>query len=93
MNMIDKMNMLSGLPRPNGNELTIKEKLEVKSMEQQERSVRQHEQAHLRSARDLTVGGASFDYKRGPDGTPAVGAYQSNIDPQENLHRILDLFA
>lgn len=63
-----------------GKDLTIREKLEVRELEQQERSVREHERAHLRVARDLAVGGAGFQYQRGPDGQKYAVHGEVDID-------------
>jgi len=58
----------------NERELTLREQLEVKRLEQVERSVHEHERSHLRAARDLAISSPSFDYQRGPDGKEyAVG--------------------
>jgi hypothetical protein len=67
-------------PVGKGRELTIKEKLEILQLEQLERSVREHEQAHLRTARDLAIGKPSFEYKEGPDGKKYVVNGEVNID-------------
>lgn len=63
-----------------GRELTIKEKLEILQLGQLERSIREHEQAHLRTARDLAIGKPSFEYKEGPDGKKYVVNGEVNID-------------
>jgi hypothetical protein len=63
-----------------GRELTIKEKFEIMQLEQLERSVREHEQAHLRAARDLAIGKPSYEYKEGPDGKKYVVSGEVNID-------------
>jgi hypothetical protein len=63
-----------------GKELTVIEKLEVRELEQLERSVRQHERAHLQTARDIAVGGVDFKYKRGPDGQKYVVNGEVDID-------------
>jgi hypothetical protein len=61
-------------------DLTIKEKLEVVSLKQQERSVREHERAHLRSARNLAISQPTFEYKEGPDGEKYVVHGEVKID-------------
>jgi hypothetical protein len=63
-----------------GKDLTIIEKLEVRELEQLDRSVRQHEQMHLQTARDIAVGGADFKYKRGPDGEKYAVNGEVDID-------------
>lgn len=63
-----------------GKELTIIERLEVRELEQLDRSVRQHEKTHLQTARDIAVGGADFRYKRGPDGKKYAVNGEVDID-------------
>jgi hypothetical protein len=63
-----------------GRELTVKEKLEIMQLGQLERSVREHEQAHLRAARDLAIGKPAYEYKEGPDGKKYVVNGEVNID-------------
>lgn len=64
----------------NKRELSIQEKLEVMRLEQLERSVREHERAHLRTARDLAVSGPTFEYQEGPDGKKYAVKGEVQID-------------
>jgi len=55
-------------------ELTPEEQKQVEELENRDREVRAHEQAHLAAAGGYARGGPSFTYQRGPDGkTYAVG--------------------
>ena len=49
-------------------ELTDKEKSEVKRMEKKDAEVRAHEQAHKRAAGPLARGGINYKYVLGPNG-------------------------
>jgi hypothetical protein len=60
--------------------LTLNEKIEVQRLQQVDRSVREHEQAHLRAARDLAVSRPVFQYERGPDGVQYAIHGEVNID-------------
>lgn len=50
------------------NELTEDEQKQVDELEQRDREVRQHEQAHLSAAGPYALGGPTFDFQTGPDG-------------------------
>lgn len=78
MNIIKETAALNGLVDPRT--LSIKEKLEVKHLEQVERSVREHERSHLRAARDLVVNGPNYQYDVGPDGRKYAVHGEVNID-------------
>ncbi|MCP5047184.1 MAG: hypothetical protein GY940_08430 [bacterium] len=60
--------------------LTLMEKLEIQKLQQLERSVREHERAHLRSARDLALSSPGYDYERGPDGQKYAVGGEVHID-------------
>lgn len=64
----------------NQQELSIKEKLDLMILQNEERNVREHERSHLRAARDLAVSGPAFQYKRGPDGKKYAIHGEVNID-------------
>ena len=51
-----------------GESLSLPELAEISLLEKTDTAVRAHEQAHLAVAGSLARGGASFDYKTGPDG-------------------------
>jgi hypothetical protein len=80
MNTIEKMIAVNGIQRPNGIVLSLNEKLEVRKLEQMDRSVREHERAHLRAARDMAIGDASFRYETGPDGNKYAVGGEVDID-------------
>ena len=77
--------------KPSGEEMTEEEKEEAEKLKQRDREVRAHEQAHLSAAGNLAAGGASYQFKTGPDGQQyAVGGevplkVQDSKDPQEDL--------
>jgi len=48
-------------------ELTAEEEEEVRELQQRDREVRAHEQAHKAAAGSLAVGGPVYEYERGPD--------------------------
>ncbi len=52
----------------NTNELNEKVDKAVKELKSRDREVRQHEMAHMSAAGGIAVSGASYEYKRGPDG-------------------------
>lgn len=61
-------------------ELTEEEQQEVQELQQRDREVRQHEQAHLAAAGSLATGGAQYQFQNGPDGKAyAIGGHV-NID-------------
>lgn len=75
-------------------ELTEEEKGEVQKLEQRDREVRQHEQAH-KSAAGRYAGSPSFEYEVGPDGQRyAVGGEVSidvspvDGDPQATIEKM-----
>ena len=50
-----------------GKELTEEEKQEVKELQERDREVRQHEQAHKNALGPYAKGGIHYDFTRGPD--------------------------
>ncbi|RPH96594.1 hypothetical protein EHM69_00720 [candidate division KSB1 bacterium] len=71
--------------------LTEEEKREVAKLQARDREVRAHEQAHLAAAGGMAVGGAHYEYEKGPDGKSyAVGgevqiAVKSGGTPEEQI--------
>ena len=61
-------------------ELTDEEQAQVDELQQTDREVRAHEQAHLAAAGGNATGGASFEYKTGPDGKRYAVAGEVQID-------------
>ncbi len=49
-------------------ELTEEEKKQVKNLKKIDLEVKAHERAHMAAGSGLTIGGANFEYQRGPDG-------------------------
>lgn len=64
----------------NDGELTEEEKQKVQELKETDRKVRQHEMAHLAAAQGIAVSGASFEYKRGPDGVNYAVGGEVSID-------------
>lgn len=72
-------------------ELTAQEQQQVLQLQQIDRQVRAHEQAHLSVGGELVRGGASFSYQTGPDQQRYAVAGEVSIDvspastPQETI--------
>ena len=72
-------------------ELTAQEQRQVAQLQEIDRQVRAHEQAHLSVGADLVRGGASFTYQSGPDDKRYAVAGEVSIDvspaatPQETI--------
>ncbi len=69
-----------GPANENDGELTEEEKQKVQELKETDRKVRQHEMAHLAAAQGIAVSGASFEYKRGPDGVNYAVGGEVSID-------------
>ncbi len=54
--------------KPNGEELTKGEEMQISKLKARDAEVRAHEAAHLAVAGNLAAGGASYTYQQGPDG-------------------------
>ena len=63
-----------------GKELSDAEEREVKALKEIDARVKAHEQAHIAAGGNLVRGGASFSYKRGPDGRDYAVAGEVKID-------------
>lgn len=61
-------------------QLTPEQQAEVQQLQQTDREVRQHEQAHLAAAGGYARGGASFTYTTGPDGKRYATGGEVSID-------------
>lgn len=57
---------------PAGRVLTEDQLREIEKLEQRDREVRRHEQAHVAAAGSLAQGGPRYEYTRGPDGKQYV---------------------
>jgi hypothetical protein len=53
---------------PASPQLSLQQQQQVQQLKQTDQKVKAHEQAHLSAAGGLSIGGASFQYVRGPDG-------------------------
>ncbi|MCE1253191.1 MAG: hypothetical protein LWX83_06530 [Anaerolineae bacterium] len=63
-----------------GSELTDKQESEVRQLQQIDREVRAHEQAHLAAGGNLVRGGATYEYQTGPDGKRYAVGGEVQID-------------
>jgi hypothetical protein len=64
----------AGLKKPNGEMMSQEEKMVLKDLQGRDTAIRAHEAAHLAAAGQFARSGASFSYKKGPDGRDyAVG--------------------
>lgn len=65
---------------PTGRPLTQEQKLELAQLQQADTAIRAHEMAHLAAAGPYAKSGATFQYKRGPDGKNYAVAGEVQID-------------
>ncbi len=63
--------------------LSEAEQQQVQELKEADRNVHQHEAAHLAASQGIAVSGASFDYKRGPDGVNYAVGGEVQIDTSE----------
>lgn len=61
-------------------ELSSQERRELQELKTRDRAVRAHEQAHIAAAGSLARGGASFEYKEGPDGKRYAVGGEVDVD-------------
>jgi hypothetical protein len=67
---------LAGGKGPDGKPLSAEEEKQVRELEKRDREVKAHEAAHQAAAGGQARGGASYDYRSGPDGKQyAVGGH------------------
>lgn len=77
----------------NGKRLTDEEAAAVAKLQETDRKVRQHEQAHLAASGGLATSSASFSYQRGPDGVNYAVGGEVGIDtspgrtPDDTINR------
>lgn len=69
--------------KDNKTDLTDDEKRQVEKLEEIDRKVRAHEQAHMAAGAGLVRGGASFEYQVGPDGRQYAVGGEVSIDTSE----------
>lgn len=86
---------LSNTSAANGQTLTQAELQLVQELKQIDTEVRQHEMAHIAAGGRFITSGATFSYKRGPDGTNYAVAGEVGIDtspvpgdPQATLQKM-----
>ncbi len=78
----------------NSNEQSSKDQQEVQKLQQRDREVRSHEQAHLANAGQYARGGASFSYTTGPNGKRYASGGEVPIDtskektPEETIQKM-----
>ncbi len=74
-------------------ELTPEQQAEIEKLQKIDREVRLHEMAHLAAGAGMVTSGASYTYKRGPDGQNYAVAGEVSIDtspgrtPEETVAR------
>lgn len=74
-------------------ELSPAEQRQIRELQQIDRNVREHEQAHLSAGRGVVTSGANFTYTYGPDGKQYAIAGEVGIDtsperkPEENIDK------
>lgn len=73
-------------------QLSEEEQRQVQRLKTTDQKVRLHEQAHLAQAAGLSVGGASFQYVRGPDGRQyaVAGEVQIDVSPEATPEETID---
>ncbi len=64
-------------------ELSQEDQQKLEYLKSRDREVKTHEQAHLSAAGGLAMGGASFSYEKGPDGTSYAIGGELNIDTSD----------
>ncbi len=87
-------------PSSSQKELSVDDKRAVLYLEKRDREVRAHEAAHKAAAGQLSTGGVSFDYQRGPDGKlyavggeVSISAGKVTDNPQATLQKANQLRA
>jgi hypothetical protein len=83
----------------NGKTLTDEQMREVQELKRIDQKVRAHEMAHLSAAQGISISGATYVYKRGPDGVNyAVGGEvkidtSQESDPQKTIAKAQKIVA
>ncbi len=78
-----KFNKPGSKKAPSGRELTPSELQQIEELKRTDMEVRRHEQAHIAAGGRYVRGGASFQYKKGPDGKSYAVAGEVSIDTSE----------
>lgn len=83
----------TGTEKTSPDTLTAEQVAELRRLQAEDKSVRQHEQAHLSAAGGLAVSGARYSYEKGPDGISYAIGGEVSIDtspgrtPEETLRK------
>jgi len=81
------------MPSVRGGGLTLEEQRQVASLQQIDRNVRAHEQAHISAGRGVVTGSVNFSYTYGPDGKQYAVGGEVGIDtsaekkPEANIDK------
>ncbi|MEI7612084.1 MAG: putative metalloprotease CJM1_0395 family protein [Betaproteobacteria bacterium] len=87
----DTSSQVSVAASEKSNQLTPEQLRQVDQLKQTDRTVRQHEQAHLSVGRDLVISGPNYSYETGPDKQRYAVSGEVSIDtspgrtPEETL--------
>ena len=63
-----------------GEDLSPEQKREVEQLKKRDREVKAHERAHMAAGSGVVIGGANYEYQRGPDGKMYAVGGEVNID-------------
>ena len=80
-------------PSVRGSGLTLEEQRQVASLQQIDRNVRAHEQAHISAGRGVVTGSVNYSYTYGPDGKQYAVGGEVGIDtsaekkPEANIDK------
>ncbi len=89
----DKVTLSETAKKITGEALSKEEQKKLDALQDRDRVVHQHEQAHLSAAGELAKGAASFTYQKGPDGQSYAIGGEVQIDtsqgrtPEETLQK------
>jgi len=76
----DKEDASSELDKSGSEDLSAAEENEVRELQETDRKVRAHENAHMAAGAGLVRGSASYEYKQGPDGKLYAVGGEVSID-------------
>lgn len=80
-------------------DMNTAELVQIRELQQRDRTVRQHEMAHLAASGGLAISGATYSFQRGPDGVAYAIGGEVRIDvspgrtPQETIARAATIIA
>jgi len=66
--------------RPGASELDLEQQRQVNDLKKTDQKVKAHERAHMASGAGLVMGGANYQYQRGPDGKMYAVGGEVKID-------------